>query len=522
MSNSRAAIYCRVSDRKQVDRYSLDVQETMLREYADAHDMIVIDTFVEAGKSAKSLDRPELQRCLSGVQDGRYAVLLCLESDRLTRSVPDMYRLMELLYAGHCQLLPILEPTPDFTTSDGIFTSTIRTAINERERRHTRERVLRGMTARLQQGQWNGGTPPYGYTADKGALLPDAQEAPVLRQLFATYLATKSLRQTALTLNGKGIPTKRGSRWSATSVRQILMNPVYVGKLTWGTRHRDPFTHALTPGDPVIVDGVHEPLIAQQTFDRAQAILHDNARPSPRAGRVYLLSGLVWCGICGARCHGTSQLKRGRLFAYYRCRGRAMGVCTCPTWRAEVLEDLVIDHLLALSGNVDFLADKAALLQRVKAELETHQPTPARQALDARIAEHTRKLDVLLEAMLSKGFDDAIARQKYATLQQELAALEAERDRQQRTAAHQWQAVEDLRQALDRLTHLADLWPQIAEADRPACVRTMVDKIVVGTDATDIFLKIDAPEPVVSAEIYTAIRTALYAHLLRPVSIRRK
>jgi len=517
----RAAIYCRVSDRKQVDRYSLDVQDTMLRDYATQHEMIIADVFIEKGKSAKSLDRPELQRCLTGVTHGRYDALLCLESDRLTRSVPDMYRLMEILHAGRCQLIPILEPTPDFTTSDGIFTSTIRTAINERERRHTRERVLRGMTARLQQGRWNGGTPPYGYTSDTGALIPDPDEADTLRWIFAEYLQCHSLRHVATLLNAKGIPTKRGSRWHATIIRQILMNPVYVGKLTWGKRHRDPLTHELTPGEPMIVNGIHEALISQQRFDRVQAILQEKARPSPRATRLYVLSGLVWCGLCGSRCHGTSKVKRGRLYAYYRCRGVAMGACSCPTWRADELEQQVIDHLTALSDNMTFLEDRAALLQRVKAELEAHQPTQALRGLDTQIADHRQKLGILLEAMLNKGFDDPIARAKYDTLQRELVALEAEYDRHQRRIDTQWTAYETLESSLARLQHFGDLWAQLEDTERPEFLRNMVDRVVVTATTTDVYLLVEHPEQVVSIEYYTASRSVLSTHLLRPVSFSR-
>ena len=310
MSKSRSALYCRVSDRKQIDRYSLDVQEQMLKEYAEQHDMDVVAVFVEKGKSAKSLNRPQLQACLQGVKAGKFDVLLVLESDRLTRSVPDLYVLMETLHAGGCQLIPILEPAVDFETSDGIFTQTIRATVNQRERHHNAERVRRSMAKRAQAGGWNGYT-PYGYATqatlerilreggeseskaqieaatkcpERSKLYPYEPEAETLKLIFRLYLQTNSLRKTALLLNERGIPTRKGSKWNGNILSGILHNPVYTGRVVWGNRKKDRWSHEsiIQAAPDIDTQGAHEPLVSVEDFEAVQQVLAHGIRPHTR------------------------------------------------------------------------------------------------------------------------------------------------------------------------------------------------------------------------------------------------
>jgi len=503
MPKPRAAIYCRVSDRKQVDRYSLGTQEKMLRDYADQHGLDIAGVFIERGKSAKSLDRPELQRCLAGISAGHFDILLVLESDRLTRSVPDLYALMALLQKANCRLIPILEPATDFNTPDGELMATIRTATGQHERKHIAQRVKRNMIARSKSGAWNGGKPPFGYMVqrryenmlkasgksdseaqqeaaarfpERGKLYVFEEEADILKELFRIFLAENSLRKTATTLNHAGKFTRRGRAWDGSTVRQVLVNPVYIGVTQW---------------EEVKSAGQHEALIDRETFERVQRALVNPKHKPTRGSRTYLLSGLVFCGLCGARYYAHTSRKPAREHAYYLCSNRTKRrTCTGMSWPADLLESLVIGELRRLSENRAFLQDRERLLSAIAERM--HGKPHDTGDLDRQIVQTQAKMEALLDAMLNQGFNDEIARGKYEALGRELDNLQRAHDRERRRLDRARAEFDAMSLSLDRMEEFGNFWDTIEPGDRVEYLRSIIDRVVVVERTAELYLLTDS------------------------------
>jgi DNA invertase Pin-like site-specific DNA recombinase len=201
--------------------------------------------------------------------------------------------------------------------------------VSERRRELARE----GMRRRALRGEVLGRT-PYGYAVEDRHLVPDDREAPIVRRMFDRYLGGEGVRRIARELNADGVTNRRGKPWTASAIRLLLRNPVYIGTY----RRLD-----------VSVSGAHASLVQRGDFEAVQRRM---ARRAPKAvareRHRYLLAGLLRCGYCGSMV-GASHSRAGaeEPYRYYRC-GSAVneGRCAYHSQRTEQLEAAVRAQLL--------------------------------------------------------------------------------------------------------------------------------------------------------------------------------
>jgi hypothetical protein len=308
---------------------------------------------------------------------------------------------------------------------------------------------LRGMAAKIRDGRgMYGGSTPYGYRRETAiidrkkitALVPDEITAPTVRRMFENYAAAGgSLYSVVEMLNGEGIPSPYGrALWRRSSVRRVLMNPIYAGDIAWGRTMSGKY-HARVgdeivtrrPGQrptknvPIVRRDAVPALVDRDLFDRAQELLDKRKKATRRPATVRPLSGLVTCGCCGSPMHVDGP--------HYRCsRGVDFGHgsrCTASAVRC----DFALDALAAgLQKNL--LAP--ARLRAVKARLERlveeeRQASPASDTaalenriadLDRQVAEGIARIPLLPKSLvpdMAKGLDDLRARRDALERQRE-------------------------------------------------------------------------------------------------------
>ncbi len=203
-------------------------------------------------------------------------------------------------------------------------------SVSERRRELARE----GMRRRALRGEVLGRT-PYGYAVEARHLVPDEREAPIVRRMFDRYLAGEGVRRVARELNADGVTNRRGRPWTASAVRLLLRNQVYIGTY----RRLD-----------VSVSGAHQSLVPRGDFEAVQRRMTRRApRAVPRERHSYLLAGLLRCGYCGGSMVGASHSRSGgeEPYRYYRC-GSAVneGRCSYHSQRTEQLEAAVRAQLM--------------------------------------------------------------------------------------------------------------------------------------------------------------------------------
>jgi len=221
---TRTLAYIRVSTDKQADKgVSLDAQRAKVQAYAALYDLELIEIIVDAGVSAKSIDRPGLGRALEMLRKGQAEALLVVKLDRLTRSVRDLGDLVEKYFAnGKCALLSVGEQI-DTRSAAGRLVLNVLGSVSQWEREAIGERTAAAMQHKAARGEFTGGEAPYGFrVSDDGIhLIEDEAEQAILEQARAMRRAGLSLRQVAGELTRLGVRTRVSKPFVAVQVARM-------------------------------------------------------------------------------------------------------------------------------------------------------------------------------------------------------------------------------------------------------------------------------------------------------------
>ena len=223
-ARTRAVAYVRVSTEKQADQgVSLDAQQAKVAAYAALYDLELVEVIVDAGVSAKSLDRPGLRRALGALDSGAANALLVVKLDRLTRSVRDLGELVERYFAeGRAALLSVGEQI-DTRTAAGRLVLNVLASVSQWEREVIGERTSAAMLHKSASGGFVGGVPPYGWkVGDDGQLVEVAEEQAVLAAAASLRRAGLSLRQVSRELAVRGFVSRSGLPFAATQVARMV------------------------------------------------------------------------------------------------------------------------------------------------------------------------------------------------------------------------------------------------------------------------------------------------------------
>jgi site-specific DNA recombinase len=368
---ARAIVYARVSTEEQGRNTSLGGQIESCRAFAEKQGYKVLGEIRDESSGAR-LDRPGLGQVREMAARGEVEAVVVYDPDRLSRSNAHMWMLMEEFERKRVTLLFVNAPRED--TPEGRMLFGMRALFAEYEREKIKERTRRGKERRARAGQvLSSAACAYGYTylggAGQGRYEVLEREANVVRQMFRWLVVDRmSMGKIVAKLNFLEVPTKRGGRWTRSTLRGIFTNETYTGTFYWnrhesvlpkrGGSGRKTEKSSLLLKDRSEWIAVPVPaIIDRETFELAQKQLRSNAENSPRNSKnEYLLRGMLVCGTCGNKYYGsTSGLGRPRR---YRCRGRggdayagSVGRCLSTIYHADDLEGAVWRAL------VDYLSD---------------------------------------------------------------------------------------------------------------------------------------------------------------------
>jgi len=355
----RCAIYTRKSTEHNLDLEfnSLDAQREACEAYikSQAHEgwRLVPQRYDDGGLSGASLDRPALQNLLADVRAGNINTVVVYKVDRLTRSLADFAKLVELFDQ---QLVSFVSITQSFntTSSMGRLTLNVLLSFAQFEREVIGERVRDKIAASKRKGLWVGGPVPLGYRCLDKKLEIVREEAEVVRAIFSWYLDLGSMGALIAELDRQGIRTKingrrdgrksGGIRFGVGSLAHLLKNRFYIGEITYrGEVHR----------------GEHEPILTRDLFEAVQAKRVSNAvaRHVGLRGSAALLAGCLFDDR-GNRMSPTHANKRGVRYRYYvshailqNRKAEAGSIARVPAPEIETLVcDSVRRHLAAMDA----------------------------------------------------------------------------------------------------------------------------------------------------------------------------
>jgi DNA invertase Pin-like site-specific DNA recombinase len=305
MAVTRVCLYTRISTDEENQPTSLHSQRERLEAFCKAQEGWRIIAHKQDQATGTKLERPGLQAGLDLARSGAIDLLLVYRVDRLSRKVRQLAQLAEELDTYGVVLRSATEPF-DTGSAAGRMMLQMLAVFAEFEHATIVDRISAGIERRAKEGRWYGGRPPFGYyfSSEERVLVPDPVKAPVVQRVFDLY-ARKRLgtRTIAQQLRDEGAPAPSAG-WGHPAVHWIISNPTYAGKIRWRDK---------------VFDGIHEPLVDEFTFAKAQAILRERGEHAKRRGNAsdFLLSGLLRCGRCGKAYIGMSAKGNGGRYHYY-------------------------------------------------------------------------------------------------------------------------------------------------------------------------------------------------------------
>lgn len=381
----KCVLYLRVSLERQVEGFSLEGQKRYLREWAEFEGMTVVEVYVEAGKSGKSIDgRDEFQRMLNDIATKRIDIdfVVVFKLSRFGRNAKDVLVSLSTLQRYGVNLL-CKEDGLDSSTQMGKMMITILGAVAEMERENILAQTMLGRVEKAKQGGWNGGFAPYGFTLVNGKLEVKEDEAHIVRLVFDKFVNEgMGYSPIAAYLNRQGIPkppaiVSNGREfidWDTNHIKRMLSNPLYTGRIAFGRTKQqkkegtDEYKRVKSD-DFILSDTIaHEAIVSEEVFQMAQVRQKElSATGNPNVGRYpkHLLSGILKCPQCGGSMYAAAKAwkkadgTRGENL-YYMCghysRARD-GQCQKNSIRGEWVETEVIEYIKLLVENSQFAED---------------------------------------------------------------------------------------------------------------------------------------------------------------------
>jgi site-specific DNA recombinase len=384
----RCAIYTRKSTEEGLDQEfnSLDAQREAAEAYIASQQhqgwLALPERYDDGGFSGGNLDRPALKRLLEDITAGKLDCVLAYKVDRLSRSLLDFARIMEIFDKHQVAFVSITQQFHS-ATSMGRLVLNMLLSFAQFERELIAERTRDKIAAARRKGKWVGGMPLLGYDVDPrdSKLRINEAEAARVRAIFALYLEYQALLPVIRELDRRGWRTKRwrtrkghirgGRAFTRSTLRQLLCNVTYLGHL----RYRQ----EVHPGEHhAIVD----PILWQQVQTLLQAQRHHQGARLPGGALLRRLH----CGACGCAMSSSQTTKGTRRYRYYVCRQaqkRGWQTCPAPSLPAGPIEALVVEQIrkLAPPGAVDTfmavwqalpLAEQARVLARLVEQVDYH------------------------------------------------------------------------------------------------------------------------------------------------------
>jgi site-specific DNA recombinase len=361
----RCAIYTRKSTEEGLEQEfnSLDAQRESGEAYIASQKnegwVCLPDRYDDGGFTGGNMDRPAVTRLMADIEAGKVDCIVVYKVDRLSRSLMDFARLMEVFERKRVSFVSVTQQF-NTTQSMGRLTLNILLSFAQFEREIISERTRDKIAAARRKGKWSGGRSVLGYDVDPATkkLVVNRAEAEQVREVFTLYLARRSLLDVCRELNRRGLRTKAvrtskgaaygGREWDKPAVLKVLTNILYRGRVRYKSE-----TH---PGE-------HAAIVDEARWTKAQELMRANGRAGGMMVRNKygaLLKGLIHCGPCGLTMGHTTANKNGtRVYRYYVCykaQKQGWGSCPCRSLPAEQIEGFVVEQIRGIGKDPALLS----------------------------------------------------------------------------------------------------------------------------------------------------------------------
>lgn len=491
-----AGIYVRLSqeDMRAGESLSIEHQKLILTKYVREQGWNLVDTYVDDGFSGTDFNRPSVQRLLSDAQTGRINLIICKDLSRFGRNYIEEGQYIDYIFPLHNIRFIALNDNVDTANRDSnaMEMMPVINLFNEWHASSTSKKIKAVNLANAKAGKYTCANAAYGYTKaddEKHTPIIDPEAAEVVRRIFKLRSKGMSPRAIGDQLNAENIPIPSDYRcqkkgivntkytrhlWTQVQIRQILDNPIYLGKLAMmrvtSVSYKNHKKVRKDPSEWVVTEDTHEAIISQELWDKVReaekAVSHGKRDGK---GVTQPLSGMLFCPDCGYKMKAAGRkrtLKSGELIreCYYNCSSYVLHgkeLCSTHYISQKQIEAVIIADIRSMAELVvkDEQTARAAFLSKKEQQTSRQSKADIKKLNDSkhRLAELENLMQSVYEDKVMGKIPEHICvsfLEKYEAEQQELRAVIA--DLEERLSAEK-QDREDVEEFIRRLKKYVDV-----------------------------------------------------------------
>lgn len=341
----KAALYCRLSvdDGNFGGSVSIETQKILLEQYCKDHKITDYKFYCDDGCSGTNFDRPSFKKMLSDIDEGKINLVIVKDLSRFGRNYVEAGMYVQRFTDSNIRFIAA-DDNYDFLVNSDDLLFPIKNVVNEMYARDVSKKTKAAKKAKARDGQFIGSKAPFGYKIDpndRHHLIVDEPAAQVVKRIFRLASEGVGYNKMAKIFREEKVLTpiayfnlnnpdyfksdywRKEFDWHVTSIRAILNNEVYLGKLVYGKQRNKSMKSKEKVRNPkedwIVVENCHEPIITQELWDTVHKILNAKHRPA-KAGEVQMFAGLLYCSDCGhCLTYSQKQRKDGSYHGAYSC-----------------------------------------------------------------------------------------------------------------------------------------------------------------------------------------------------------
>lgn len=436
-----AALYIRVSTDAQVEEgYSIGAQKKMLEAYCVSKNIENYTFYIDGGYSGSNINRPKMQQLILDIKSNKISHVIVYKLDRLSRSQKDTLTLIEDIFNRYEVNFASLNEAWDTSTPNGRLMIGILSAFAQLERENIRERTRMGMKERVKTGLWmGGGRTPFGYDYDreKGILIPN-KDAETVKQIYDLY--------------NNGLSTNRIAKMLGFScerlVIQILKRKSNAGYIQYN-------------GNEYL--GKHQPIINLETYEKTMEYMKQRSN-SHIITHNKLLSGLLYCGYCGAKMRYQKWGNAGdKIYCYSLDKSKPHLVkdenCPSEKYWAEDIESAVINDVFAFSFNIE--------------KNIANQSLDTIQILHKQYDNTSKKIQRLYNLYAED--EDEILLQTIKENKLQLKSIEKQIEYEKKINVK----TQHQKHIIGKISHLSEIWTEMTQQEKILVMHEIIKKITI-------------------------------------------
>lgn len=443
---TNVALYARVSTDAQAEEgYSIEIQKEKLLAYTKAMAKTPdnIEYYIDDGYTGANLDRPAMARLINDIEDQKITHVIVVKLDRLSRSQKDTLHLIEDVFTPSNVSFISVNENFDTMSSFGRAVIGILSVFAQFERENIYERTRSGMRKRVEAGYWmGGGNVPFGYDYDstKGTLIPN-KDAEIVKKLYEEYLSGSAMQYLA---------SKYSLKYEKL-VKQILTRKSNTGIIVYNGQE---------------YKGLHEPIIDEETYYKTMMVMKERAEKKFVSQSDHLLTGLLICGVCGARMRYQKWGKNGDKIICYSQQAS----------KEYLIKDRNCDNDKIWASDIEAkVLEDVFTFTTKKLNKQNEDSTPSAIKILTSKAEDANKKLKKLYTLYATSDDDETLLETINELKEEQQSL----SEQIQIEESKGLITTNRQEILDNLKNLKNLWYTMTIQQQQNILRSIIDSIVI-------------------------------------------